>query len=708
MSAALCVMTGRDDGGVIEAIELTTRRRGRRDLEAVSFQVRPGQVTGLLGLPGAGKTAVVRRMLQLDRGGGRTLYDGRPFRALAYPMRSVGVLLDPLAVHPGRTVAGHLRLALSADPECAPAGRRQRIEAVLDVVGLGDQARTRIFELTEGMTVRLGLAQALLGDPQALLLDEPEHGLEPEGRPWLAALLRAYAAQGRCVLVTGQSTDAMLGYADRVLVLDSGRLVGQRTARQAARELAGDCVIVRTPLALRLAAILVAAGAEPTQIDGSCLEVRGLDRARIGDLAFRNEVPLHELSVRKPGEDPVIAMLEACRKPPAVVPVQTPPTGQVPETAPPAGVRMPFDSGLRLSPAETESGGAPAPVPDHVGAQRDPGETGAGAAHGSSPDMPREEPVGGRWYGQNPMVDDSALLSVSVAPRKTSTHATATDVQDARDGQDARDAPDEPTQVIAAAVNRDDAADGDADRNHAARGDVRYRGDARSSHRQGGHIEAQQTSDLELDRYAESALMVVAASGNGLSGQAAPSGEVTSPSKTGTSGQTRTSSQTGTSGQTVLSGEVISSASGTSPARSSSSDAGATGGLSVSGHAAFSCEASAVGSISPPTESGFASEAPSAADANESVDANESAFVSTTPAVVPYRSAPCELTQPASAQPASAQPASAARPAPTSGESASHPPTSGPRPPVSLPEQLDQPLNPAASLSAPTTPESTS
>jgi ABC-type multidrug transport system ATPase subunit len=338
-------MTGGDDGGVIEAIELTTRRCRRRALEAVSFQVRPGQVTGLLGLPGSGKSAVLRRMLQLERGGGRTLYDGRSFRSLAYPMRSVGVLLDPLAVHPGRTVAGHLRFALSADPESAPAGRRERIEAVLDVVGLTDQARTRIFELSEGMTVRLGLAQALLGDPQALLLDEPESGLEAEGRPWLAALLRAYAAQGRCVLVTGQSTDAMLGYADRILVLDAGRLVGQRTARQAARELSGDCVIVRTPQVLRLAAILVAAGAEPTQLDGACLEVRGLDRARIGDLAFRNEVPLHELSVRTPGEDPVVAVFEACRKPPAVVPVQTPPAVSVPDAVQ-AAVRMPFESAL--------------------------------------------------------------------------------------------------------------------------------------------------------------------------------------------------------------------------------------------------------------------------------------------------------------------------------------------------------------------------
>jgi ABC-type multidrug transport system ATPase subunit len=353
-------MTGGDDVSVIEAIELTTRRHGRKVLDEVGFQVRPGQVTGLLGLPGSGKTTVLRRMLQLEPGGGRTFYDGRAFRALPHPIREVGVVLDPLAVNPGRTAAGHLKLALSADPGAAPGGRRERIAAVLDVCGLGDQARTRICELTEGMTVRLALAQALLGDPQALLLDEPEYGLEPEGLAWLDAMLRAYAAQGRCVLVTGQNTEAMVGRADRVLLLDEGRLVGQRTARQVARELSGDSVIVRTPQVLRFAAVLVAAGAEPTQLDGACLEVRGLDRARIGDLAFRNEIPLHELSVRSMADDPVVSVLEACRRPASVVPVQAPATARVPDHAR-AKVAMPFlGGGAAKRVVESRSGAATA------------------------------------------------------------------------------------------------------------------------------------------------------------------------------------------------------------------------------------------------------------------------------------------------------------------------------------------------------------
>jgi len=394
-------MTGGDDVPVIEAIELTARRRGRRVLDEVSFQVRPGQVTGLLGPPGAGKTTLLRRMLQLDPGGGHTLFGGRSFRSLAHPMRAVGAVLDPLALHPGRTVYGHLRLALSADPGAAPAGRRERIDAVLDVCGLTDQARTRIAELTEGMTVRLALAQALLGDPQALLLDEPDYGLEPEGQSWLNALLRAYAAQGRCVLVSGQHTGTLIARADRLLVLDGGRLVGQRTAAQAARELSGDCVMVRTPQLLRFAAVLVGAGAEPTQIDSACLEVRGLDRARIGELAFRNEIPLHELSVRSPADDPVVAVLEACHLPPGVLPVQTPPVTGVPRHAE-ARVGMPF--GTAAGEGDHAAAGADRGADESVGLSLlDPREGRQNVRVLSSPPPPSVPPPAVRYpAGQLP------------------------------------------------------------------------------------------------------------------------------------------------------------------------------------------------------------------------------------------------------------------------------------------------------------------
>lgn len=348
---------------MIEAIDLTVRRRGRIVLDAVSFDVRPGQVTGVLGGTGAGKTTLLRRMVQLDCGGGETLFDGRPYRSLRWPMREVGLLLEPRGGYPDRTVHGHLRLALATDrraaqeggvagarrsagaaddpiaivggwhglpgqPERGPAtghwrgsaGRRftsrrsvsERIDAVLDIVGLTGQSETRLADLTDGMATRLGIAVALLGDPKALLLDCPERGLEPEGVAWLGALLRAFTGQGRAALVTGSDTETLVGLVDRVLLLDSGYLVGTRTAEEVLRAPTGAAVIVRSPQIVRFAAILAESGARSTQGEGACLEVRGLDRARVGDLAYRHSIPVHELSERFTGSDPADVVLAAC------------------------------------------------------------------------------------------------------------------------------------------------------------------------------------------------------------------------------------------------------------------------------------------------------------------------------------------------------------------------------------------------------------
>ncbi|WP_326852523.1 ATP-binding cassette domain-containing protein [Actinocrinis sp.] len=329
--------------GVIEAIDLTVRRRGRIVLDAVSFDVRPGQVTGVLGGTGAGKTTLLRRMVQLERGGGETLFDGRPYRSLRHPMREVGVLLDPCVGHPDRTVRGQLRLALATDRRAARDGddvggwrrfadrlvvsrRRspaERIDAVLDIAGLIEHGGTPLSDLTDGMATRLGIALALLGDPRALLFDCPERGLEPEGVAWLGALLRAFTSQGRAALVTGSDTETLVGLADRILLLDSGYLVGTRTTEEVLRAPTGAAVIVRSPQIVRLAAILAEAGARSTQSEGACLEVRGLDRARVGDLAFRHNIPVHELSEHFTGSDPADVVLAACsgRSRP-IVPVQ--------------------------------------------------------------------------------------------------------------------------------------------------------------------------------------------------------------------------------------------------------------------------------------------------------------------------------------------------------------------------------------------------
>jgi ABC-type multidrug transport system ATPase subunit len=307
---------------VIEVIDLTVRRRNRLVLDEVGFDIRPGQVTGLLGVPGSGKTALVRQLVRLDRGRGRVLFDGVPYRALRHPSREVGLLLDPEIGDPRRTVRGQLRLLLAADRRAAlattdPGVRRReratrRIDEVLGVVGLREQSEWRLAELTDEMATRLALGAALLADPKTLVLDDPGRGLEPEGLAWLGALLRAFTSQGRAALITGSQTEAMVAMADRILLLDAGQLVGVRTAEEVLRAPAGAVVVVRSPQIVRFAGILAEVGVRTAMGEGACLEVRGLDRSGVGDLAYRHGVPVHELAERFTGREPADLVLAGC------------------------------------------------------------------------------------------------------------------------------------------------------------------------------------------------------------------------------------------------------------------------------------------------------------------------------------------------------------------------------------------------------------
>ncbi len=207
--------------GMIETHALTKRYGPVVAVDALSFTVRPGMVTGFLGPNGSGKSTTMRMILDLDRpDGGEVRINGRRYRDLAWPLREVGALLEAKAFHPGRTARAHLA-ALAA----SNAIPRSRVDEVLGTVGLSGAAGRRAGRFSLGMAQRLGIATALLGDPGVLLLDEPVNGLDPQGIRWLRDLLRSLAAEGRTVLVSSHLISEMALTADHLLVIGSGRLL---------------------------------------------------------------------------------------------------------------------------------------------------------------------------------------------------------------------------------------------------------------------------------------------------------------------------------------------------------------------------------------------------------------------------------------------------------------------------------------------------
>nr|BFE61142.1 ATP-binding cassette domain-containing protein [Dactylosporangium thailandense] len=206
---------------MIEAQELTKRYGATVAVDRLSFQIRPGRVTGFLGPNGAGKSTTIRMILGLDTPtGGRALIGGRPYRNLPFPLREVGALLDAGAVHGGLRAGQHLAW-LAASNRLPHA----RVAAVLDRTGLDAVAGKRIRGFSLGMRQRLGIAAALLGDPQILIFDEPVNGLDPEGIAWIRGLMRALAAEGRTILVSSHLMSEMALTADHLLVIGKGRLL---------------------------------------------------------------------------------------------------------------------------------------------------------------------------------------------------------------------------------------------------------------------------------------------------------------------------------------------------------------------------------------------------------------------------------------------------------------------------------------------------
>ena len=213
---------------MIQAYELTKQYGRKTAVNQLSFTVRPGTVTGFLGPNGAGKSTTMRMILGLDQPtAGHATVNGRAYADHLAPLTEVGALLDARAVHPGRTARNHL-LALAATTGIS----RRRVAEVIELTGLGPVAdqRTRGFSL--GMSQRLGIAAALLGDPATLILDEPVNGLDPEGILWIRTLLRSLAAQGRTVFVSSHLISEMALTADRLIVIGRGRLLADTTVTE--------------------------------------------------------------------------------------------------------------------------------------------------------------------------------------------------------------------------------------------------------------------------------------------------------------------------------------------------------------------------------------------------------------------------------------------------------------------------------------------
>jgi ABC-2 type transport system ATP-binding protein len=276
---------------VIEVQGLTKDYGPKRAVDDLTFTVRPGLVTGFLGPNGSGKSTTMRLILGLDAPtAGTATVAGKHYRDFAAPLHEVGALLEARSVHTGRSAYHHL-LAL-AQTHGIP---RSRVSELIDLVGLHDVARKRAGQFSLGMGQRLGIAAALLGDPDILLLDEPSNGLDPEGIQWIRNLLKGLAAEGRTVFVSSHLMSEMALTADHLVVIGRGRLIADMGVDEFLRQASGKLVRVRTPQAARLRELV--AGPDVTVTDeAGALRIAGLNAEQVGDLAAANRIVLHELT----------------------------------------------------------------------------------------------------------------------------------------------------------------------------------------------------------------------------------------------------------------------------------------------------------------------------------------------------------------------------------------------------------------------------
>ncbi len=280
---------------MIEVQNLTKRFGETTAVDGLSFSVEPGRVTGFLGPNGAGKSTTMRMIMGLDTPtGGTVSVNGRPYAEHRRPLFEVGALLDAKAVHSGRAAYNHV-LCL-AQSNGIP---RSRVDEAIDRVGLRSVARKRAGGFSLGMSQRLGIAAALLGDPRVLLFDEPVNGLDPEGIRWIRNFLRSLAAEGRTVFVSSHLMSEMALTADHLIVIGRGRLIADSSVDEFVRRNTQSYLRVRSPRAADLLRIIAAAGARGEQQPDGAISVTGIEIGALGDLALESGIALHELSLQQ-------------------------------------------------------------------------------------------------------------------------------------------------------------------------------------------------------------------------------------------------------------------------------------------------------------------------------------------------------------------------------------------------------------------------
>jgi ABC-2 type transport system ATP-binding protein len=277
---------------VIEAEHLTKNYGDKRAVDDLSFSIRPGIVTGFLGPNGSGKSTTMRLILGLDRpSAGRVTVNGKLYRDHRAPLHEVGALLEARSMHTGRSAFNHL-LAMAQTHGIS----RRRVDELVDLVGLHDVARKRAGKFSLGMGQRLGIATALLGDPDTVMLDEPVNGLDPEGIHWIRTMLKRLASEGRTVFVSSHLMSEMALTADHLIVIGRGRLIADTSVADFVAGASKQLVHVRSPQADDLVTTLSAPGVEVTALEPGLLEVRGLTAEQIGEQAAAHRIVLHELT----------------------------------------------------------------------------------------------------------------------------------------------------------------------------------------------------------------------------------------------------------------------------------------------------------------------------------------------------------------------------------------------------------------------------